>query len=186
MIEGRHYRYYDHAYMVLQDHWHRGAYHDYFTGEMCFVGGLANTDEHDTQIPSHLRKEIEHSLRLYPSFWFGKMVCGGYDNDDFVVEWWNDCPWRRKRTVLRKLRKLRDQSYTPWLADERIRLVGEIGVLKARITTLEAHVVELESNNRLLSYKGHYDLRMDRRELEKLDRDLDKACKSLLEFEGST
>jgi hypothetical protein len=188
-----HYVYYQHAYEVLSPRgkWTQGDYQD-FNGSMCFVGGLANTQgvfmPHD-EIPPDLRREVERTLWLYPMFWVGKLIQTLRKEGTGAIEWWNDMPWRRKKTVLRKLKRLMKKTYTPWVVNENIRLQGEVAILRARTASLSARIEELEAEKKdLLSrfnYQRQRELTLAGKELRKLDQELNKASADLLQLEGS-
>jgi hypothetical protein len=185
MTQLTHYEYYRHAGDVLKDRWHHGAYLDFDTGRMCLVGGLADTRgkfASHCEIPSDLRAEIERSLRWYPSYWLYRLIAAtGDDSHDMVIENWNDSPWRRKKTVLRKLKQLEKRAEVPWLRDERVRLTGEVAMLRVRISILQGRITELEAERK----PRRRELSFASKEMRLLDAELNEATTHLLELEGS-
>lgn len=136
MTHGQRYKVYTKAADIVEHGWYKGGLTDDH-GNYCLIGAVRRAVDDKRyvdriRIPDELYSELRSSLG--PGW-------AGVANHNHPVEVWNDMPWRRQATVVRKLRRLAARHSAAYIAE----LTTEITQLKTKLAAAEAIVAVAES-----------------------------------------
>lgn len=172
----------------IRNRWSRG-YRDDFGG-VCLVQSVLDEAGISGQtLPAHMVEEIDASLQQFRSYRVMRaiddLVDGGLGRQDVIMAW-NDL-MGSKRRVARVLDTLADGQELEFLRAEQLRLQIEVQQLKDVVEelrsekrVLERAMAELQAKNgRLRRWMNVATLASDRRELSRLDEQLDARWEQL-------
>lgn len=171
--------------------WIQGTWHS--DAGVCLLGAISvgrgyrpYTEPPANYIPAEMAEQILHKLRWKPTIIFAKIFewADNSHNVYNIIGFYNDAPWRRKKSVIKVLKKLSKQSHKLWLQDELSQLRIKVARLEADKKLLEFRINELEKENSWLKKHLGKDkqLEEDRLALENLDKELKEAFTKIEEL----
>lgn len=189
---------YRNAAVRVRQGWAQKAFSDSH-GNQCLVQSvLTSAEQSGFTLSAEMIHELDVQLQQfadYRAYRVAMLTCAEGDMPAFVARWmgkhtyfplntrehalqvaimmWNDAPYRRKKTVVNVLKGLSDKLELEWLRAEHARLSNEVEVLRNKVNDLQ------NENGRLKRLTNSFALRADRRELESLERELNRTWNEL-------